>query len=376
MNTGFGLQEAVRDARAATGVPGVAAGLLRDGETVFAADGVLELGREEPVRVETPFRIASITKPFTATLCAASVGIDERLEAFLSHTAGLRPESAEPLPLEAAGLWSYSNAGYWEAARLCGSPFDGAMTEHVLGPLGLDATGFAEPAQPARGHIQEGESGHHAVAVDAYPPARWPSGGLWSTVGDLLRFGAHHLDSGGAPATLHEPRAAALGGRYALGWWVREHADGRTTLDHEGSIAGYQSLLMLVPSESLALAVLTNSWRGSGLIRRVVESLRLLPRPPVAAPADDDGIEGTYELDGADASVERIDGGIAVTEAETDPVTGDRRSIRYPVRAIGAGVYGFAHGTLMGHRLDFPRPGIARIGWVALPRAELHRAER
>ena len=73
MNTGFGLEKAVREAREKTGVPGVAAGLLRDGETVFAANGVLELGRNEVVHPETPFRIASITKPFTATLCAASV---------------------------------------------------------------------------------------------------------------------------------------------------------------------------------------------------------------------------------------------------------------------------------------------------------------
>jgi CubicO group peptidase (beta-lactamase class C family) len=369
MNTGIGLEEAVRDAHAATGVPGVAAGLLHGGETVVAAAGVLELGREEPVLAETPFRIASITKPFTATLCAASVGVDEQLETLLSHTAGLRPGSAEPLPLDAAGLWSYSNAGYWEAARRCGGPFDAAMTEHLLGPLGLDATGFAEPERPARGHVQEGESGHRAVGVDAYPEARWPSGGLWSTAADLLRFAAHHLDPDGAPATLHEPRAAALGARYALGWWVREHPDGRTTLDHEGSVAGYQALLLLVPRESLALAVLTNSWRGSGLVRRVVESLRLLPRPPAFVGAGDD-VAGTYALDGAEASVEQTDDRVVVSEAETDPVTGSRRSLRYPARAIGDGVYGFAHGTLMGHRFDFPRPGIARIGWVALPRVE------
>src|SRR5216683_1270674 len=98
MNTGFELENAVREARAATGVPGVAAGLLRDGETVFAADGVLELGRDDLVHPETPFRIASITKPFTATLCAATVGLDEPLRALLSHTAGLRCESVEPLP--------------------------------------------------------------------------------------------------------------------------------------------------------------------------------------------------------------------------------------------------------------------------------------
>jgi CubicO group peptidase (beta-lactamase class C family) len=367
MNTGFGLEETVREARAATGVPGVAAGLLRDGETVFAADGVLELGRNEPVRPETPFRIASITKPFTAALCAATIGLDERLRALLSHTAGLRCESDDALPPEAAGLWSYSNAGYWQAAAACEAPFDRALAAHVLEPLELAATGFAEPASPARGHVQEGASGHRAVSVDRYPPARWPSGGLWSTVDDLLRFARHHID--GAPAALHEPQAAALGAQYALGWWVREHADGRTTLDHEGSVAGYQSLLLLVPAESVALAVLTNSWRGSGLVRRVVESLGLLPRPLDAAEARD-GLAGVYELDGAEASIETTGDGLIVSEAETDPVTGSRLSTRYPARSIGDGVYAFAGGTLMSHRLDFPRPGVSRVGWVVLPRVE------
>jgi CubicO group peptidase (beta-lactamase class C family) len=363
MNTGFGLEKAVREAREKTGVPGVAAGLLRDGETVFAADGVLELGRNEAVHPQTPFRIASITKPFIATMCAASVGLDERLRALLSHTAGLRCESTQPLPQEASGLWSYSNAGYWEAAAACGAPFDCALATHVLEPLGLASTGFAEPESPARGHVQEGESGHCAVSVDSYPADRWPSGGLWSTTGDLLRFAAHHLD--GAPPELHEPRGNALGARYALGWWVREHADGKTTLDHEGSIAGYQSLLLLVPADGLALAVLTNSWRGSGLARRMVESLGLLPDPAGASAARDD-IAGTYELDGMEASIELTGDGVIVSEAETDPATRTRRSTRYPARPIGDDVFAFARGTLMSHRLDFP--GLARIGWVVLPR--------
>jgi hypothetical protein len=203
------------------------------------------------------------------------------------------------------------------------------------------------------------------VSVDTYPESRWPSGGLWSTTGDLLRFAAHHLD--GAPAELHEPRVDALGARYALGWWVREHADGRTTLDHEGSVAGYQSLLLLIPAEALALVVLTNSWRGSGVARRVVESLGLLPHSSGSGAKLDD-IAGTYELDGTEASVVPAADGIVVSEAETDPVTGTRRSTRYPARPIGDGVYGFAHGTLMSHRLDFPRPSLARIGWVVLPR--------
>ncbi len=34
-----------------------------------------------------------------------------------------------------------------------------------------------------------------------------------------------------------------------------------------------------------------------------------------------------------------------------------------------SGVYGFAGGLLMSHRVDFPRDGIARVGWTALPAA-------
>ena len=56
------LAEIVRDARARTGVPAVAAGLLVGDSVELAADG--------PVEVETPFRVASITKWFTASLTA------------------------------------------------------------------------------------------------------------------------------------------------------------------------------------------------------------------------------------------------------------------------------------------------------------------
>ncbi|MHB8470304.1 MAG: serine hydrolase domain-containing protein [Gaiellaceae bacterium] len=356
-------------ARARTGVPGVAAGLLRNGAVELAADGVLELGREEPVRPETPFRIASISKPFTAALAAACLPLEGRIVELLSHTAGLRPESSEPLPAAAWRLWSYSNAGYWEAAALCsdasGTAFETALHERVLAPLGLAATGFEEPLSPARGHVQEGETGHRAVPDDAYPRERRASGGLWSTVGDLLRFAAHQLAT---PSAVFEPRTAALGARYALGWWVRE-SPGGLVYDHEGSVAGYQSLLLIAPDRGLALAVLTNSWRGSGVARRLVDALALLPAARAVAAARVRELEGRYALDGQQAEVTASGERLLLATAETDPVTGARIAApRYAVDPLGAGVFGFAHGTLMGGRADFPRPGIGRIGWTALPR--------
>ncbi len=369
------LAEIVRAARARTGVPAVAAGLLVGGRVELAADG--------PVEVETPFRIASITKWFTASLAALLLDLDAAPASggasagrLLSHTADLRQNSRELLPEPCRGLWSYSNAGYVLAGRECeaaaGTSFSAAVRERLLEPLGLERTSFEEPPDAAPGHVQDGATGHRLAPDVVYPESRRAAGGLWSTVGDLLRFAAHQLGGPGPLSAaqlsaLREPQAEALGARYCLGCWSRQLAGGRLALDHEGSVGGYQSLLLLVPEQETALAVLTNSWRGSGLIRRVVRELGLVPVS--LARADGERIvSGRYELDDAVAVVEERNGRWRVAESETDPLTGLRiERPEYPLDALGGGVYGFAGGLLMSHRVDFPRAGVARVGWTALP---------
>jgi CubicO group peptidase (beta-lactamase class C family) len=122
------LGEIVQDARSRTGVPAVAAGLSIDGSVELAADG--------DCTPETPFRVASVSKWFTASLVSACGALDEETRRLLSHTAGLRQRRAEPLPELCRGLWSYSNAGYWAAGERCvavtGRPFAEAMRELVL----------------------------------------------------------------------------------------------------------------------------------------------------------------------------------------------------------------------------------------------------
>ena len=372
------LAEIVRDARSRSGVPAVTAGLLVGERTEFAAAG--------PVEIETPFRIASITKWFTASLAALLLDLEapagpggESAARLLSHTAGLRQNSRELLPEQCGGLWSYSNAGFVFAGDACaaaaGTSYSEAVQERLLDPLGLESTGFEDPETAARGHIPHGTTGHQRAPEVVYPDRRRPAGGLWSTVGDLLRFAAHQLGgpgplSAGQLSVVREPRAEALGGRYCLGCWSRELAGGRLALDHEGSVGGYQSLLLLVPEERAALAVLTNSWRGSGLIRRVVRELGLVPAPP--READDERIEpGSYALDDAEAVLTERNGRWRVAESETDPLNGVRiERPEYAVDPLGGGVYGFAGGLLMTHRIDFPREAVARVGWTALPRSD------
>ncbi|HJU36274.1 MAG TPA: serine hydrolase domain-containing protein [Gaiellaceae bacterium] len=322
------LAEILRSAQARVGVSGAAVALHVDGRTRFAG------------LHERPFRIASITKSFTATALSLAGLLDDRRRALLSHTAGYRPERLEPLPPECEGLWSYSNAGYWEAASGFEGEYSDALRELVLEPLGLQNTGFETPPEAVLGTLPG-----DVEADPSYPVERRPSGGLWSTVGDLVEYGLGHC---GQWEHLHEPVAEALGAQYALGWWVRDGV-----LDHEGSVGGYQSLLLLVPERPLVLAALTNSWRGSALIRHVVEDLGLVrpatPTPEVAR------FDGRYALEGLEAIVAQG----SVTEVETDPLTGARLERRYPLRLDA---------PLMTWRSDFPRPGVARIGWVALSR--------
>jgi CubicO group peptidase (beta-lactamase class C family) len=323
------LADTVRDARARTGVPVVAAALHVDGRTEFAGSH------------ERPFRIASITKSFTATAIAEAGLLDDERRALLSHTADRRPFRSGRLPPECAGLWSYSNRAYWEAAQGFDGDYSDAVRELVLEPLGLRHTGFETPDDAVLGTLPG-----RVIADPAYPADRRAAGGLWSTVGDLVEYGLAHCHSW---EELHQPIAEALGAEYALGWWVRDGV-----LDHEGSVGGFQSLLLLVPEREIVLAVLTNSWRGSALIRHVVEDLGVAPP---AAQVEVEPVDGEYALDDLEAMV----AGDFVTESEPDPLTGVPVERRYRLRPDA---------TLMTWRSDFPRPGVARIGWVALPRTD------
>ena len=343
------LGEVVRNARSRTGVPAIAAGLFVDGSVELAAEG--------DCTPETPFRVASISKWFTASLASACGVLDDETRRWLSHTAGLRSEVAEPLPDVCQGLWSYANSGYWavgeRVAATTGSSFAEAMYDRIIEPSGLTATSFHEPDHAACGHVQEGATGQRPVESAPYPASRFPSGGLWSTVGDLLRFAEDQFDD---PHGLQEPQADALGAEYCLGCWRRELAGGRIAFDHEGSVAGFQSLLLIVPEERVALAILTNSWRGSGAIRRIVRDLGLNPASNTLSLSSTGLIEpGRYALDSV--SVEVRDGWII--EQETDPISGAALQRKYRISFDA---------VLMSHRVDFPRPGVARVGWVTLPR--------
>lgn len=245
--------------------------------------GVRRLDPTGTTGAGTPFRIASLTKPFTAlatVLACRGAGVAlatpvldllpeladdwaaERtitVADLLAQTAGLAPSvsAAEVAALgegdevlrETARLvgragsvrppgqrWEYYNGNYFVAgavlAALTGGTYEDALTGLVLRSWSLDATTFVAPA-----------------GVAPYPRGRRPSGGLCSTAADLLTAGERLL---GEPDLLAEVARVrtdpADPQRYGLGWAVGP--SGQLYLN--GRLPGYRAAWLLVPEHDLA----------------------------------------------------------------------------------------------------------------------------
>jgi CubicO group peptidase (beta-lactamase class C family) len=400
------------EARERWSLPGLAVGILRDGEVVAVADGVCAVGQDERVDVDSRFRIASITKPFVATLAMTLVQdgllaldeppqgspVDATVRQLLSHEGGLASEWPAPLdevgesddslirlcegeperlPVGPGELFSYCNVGYWlvgaALARASGTTFEEAMRDCVLEPLELRATGF-EPERPTQGHEQVMPgSDEHRPADPGFPRVRRPSGGLWSSVDDLLRFASHHLGGPGplreaSVAEMQRPYATAPGSRIGLGWFLTRRG-GWTTVEHPGSVAGYQSLLLLLPEKRAAFAALSNSSRGRAAIRDVLERLGLgpKPRPDRRLPHDElAAFAGRYVGQGFELEIVPDDGWLRLESAEVNPLTGETHvNPSERARPVGDREFEIVDGESRGDRFNFPRDGFVCVGPLA-----------
>jgi CubicO group peptidase (beta-lactamase class C family) len=143
----------------------------------------------------------------------------------------------------------YCNDGYLVAGslveRATGRPWEDLAQELVFGPLDLATMryGVPEPTMPMRvvwGHERNWLGRSRAVAPDpreyGNPPFGAPSGFLYATVRDLLRYIDFHIQgtNGATPLlsrdAFHHLHTPLPGQRFALGWEVE------TTRDTSGVI--------------------------------------------------------------------------------------------------------------------------------------------
>ncbi|WP_293677373.1 serine hydrolase [uncultured Phenylobacterium sp.] len=339
----MGLSDAFDRAASLVGdrEPGVAVAVLRDGEVIHRrAYGMADLEWELPLEPDCSFRIASLTKQFTAAavLRLAEQGrlaledplqrhlpaFDPRgrivtLEHLLNHTSGLRNhDKTEPLrearpnipvaevigrvigapfEFEPGARYRYCNTGYLllgaviEAAS--GAPYGTFLQREFFAPLGMDRTGlFARNVvvpKRARGHVR-GRRGFYNALGDA---ENWSyaAGGLSSTLDDLatwdraLRYG--RVMQPQSFARMIAPTMTAEGPYpYGLGWGVGEYLGCRLH-HHTGGISGYACQMTRLTDEPLTTIVLSNldAFPFNRVTRGLLRAAKGLPAPaPVGRP--------------------------------------------------------------------------------------------
>ena len=319
------------------GVPGVAFGILKDGQLLTRGFGVTNLDDVRPVTPDTIFPIASISKTFTATAVMRLVEqgkleLDAPVQRYLpqfrvqdeahgravtiahllTHTPGwegqLTPEdrgaqtlqvfaeSFAKLPklAEPGEIWSYNNAGFNLAGRvievLSGQSIQNAFRTLVFEPVGLTRS-FTRVEDVATYPLAVAHRGQPGQQTVVRPLSRSPSvaaGGVSSTVNDLLAFARFHMGDGtgreGKPvlkkdtlALMRTPRVKKIGtdDEMGIGWHLRK-VGGVTTAAHGGTLS-HILLLELVPERNLAFTILTNHVDGWRLIQDVERAtLRIL----------------------------------------------------------------------------------------------------
>ena len=199
--------------------------------------------------------------------------------------------AAEP-PNQGSGDAAYSNVGYSAAAvmmeRATGRSWEELIQTGLLGPLGMTNAGFGWPAttrtpdQP-RGHFRRDGGVVEQPLDDSYmlPIALWPAGAVHTTIDDLARYAADHLDGlrgrkALLPAAAYQKLHRTLDGQpqgFTLGWGVRQ--DPQRDVVHYGAGSGgtFFVRILIAPSLDTAVVVASNSGDAGAATREVIDSL-------------------------------------------------------------------------------------------------------
>jgi CubicO group peptidase (beta-lactamase class C family) len=225
--------------------PGLAAAVIKNGQpAMIYSAGVTDIKTLQPITAKTNFRLASVTKQFTA--CAVMLlardgrlHYDQSLKDYfpdfpaygqaitirhlLTHTSGL-PDYEDLLPpadpartieeqqitdnqvldllkkqkkgkFRPGGEWSYSNSGYVLLGliieKASGQPFDEFLHDRIFAPLGMETTVLYERNKNT---VQSRAYGHTRVAGrweiqdQSLTSATRGDGRIYSSVEDLIKW--------------------------------------------------------------------------------------------------------------------------------------------------------------------------------------------
>jgi CubicO group peptidase (beta-lactamase class C family) len=315
-------------------VPGVSIGIYHQGNEYATGFGTTSVEHPLPVTVDTLFQTGSISKTFTGTLVMMLVEqgrveldapVKKYIKSFkvkdknvtekvtvrqlLTHMGGwvgdyfndfgngddalarmVKDIAKLPQVQPLGTIWSYNNTGFNVASRIIeivtGKPYEQAIQDMLLDPLGLDMT-FFYPSDILFTH--RFVVGHQKVKNEVQVARPWAIGragngvgGVVSTVLDLLKYARFHMGngkkgiiSGKSLKAMRVPQAdAGARGMMGITWFIRQVGD-VTIYAHGGATLGQQAYFFFIPDRDFACAILTNSDDGgiitSGVFSKVME---------------------------------------------------------------------------------------------------------
>jgi CubicO group peptidase (beta-lactamase class C family) len=296
--------------------PGAAVAIIEDGQLVFSKGyGMANLESGEKVGAATNFRLASVTKQFTATALMLLVsegkislntsltevwenfpayGEAIQLRHLLWHTSGIpdyedfvadtamNPQVRDAQVLEIlrhhgepyfmpGDQFRYSNSGYALLAlvveRLSGISFQEFLVQRIFRPLEMYHTlafvnGENHVAQRAFGYAKKGKNW---VQQDQSPTsAVLGDGGIYSNLKELYLWdralATHTLLSVDLLKESMSPGVLNDGARinYGYGWHLKNSPTGAAHVYHTGSSTSFRNVYYRIPEANASIIVLTN----------------------------------------------------------------------------------------------------------------------
>ena len=304
-------------------VPGCAVVIVQDSQEVFLKGyGYADVEAQRLVDIHrTGFRIASVTKTFTATAIMQLVqqGLIDlhkpisnylpdsdftflkddpfTIHQLLTHTAGIdftdigdaELRASDVIPLEEfvrskipdqvhppGSVHSYSNFGYtllgYLIQHLSGMSYEEYIRQHILLPLDMRMSSMGQPLEePYRSSLAKSyrwDDGQVALTRDYTNTV--PGGGMISTGKDMSRYLLMHLTSGTQDSIqilgadhhnmLTTQQYGSTDTRYGVCYSFFENGwTGRRSIDHSGAQLGFLSLFLMIPETGTGIFIAHNN---------------------------------------------------------------------------------------------------------------------
>ena len=302
-------------------VPGASVVVIRDGQLIVRrAYGMADLEHRVLATPETDYRLASVSKQFTAMAVMLLVKdgklrYDQPIRDFLpelppataavtvrhllNHTSGLLdyedliPETRttqlddndvlallaaqDSVYFPAGTQYRYTNSGYvllgLIVARVSGMSLPAFLRARIFEPLGMRTTVMhveGSDTIPHRAYGYSPRGGTFVQTDQSLTSATLGDGGIYTNVDDMVLwdqalYGTTLVDSATlALATTPPQLPAGAETQYGFGWFVDSYR-GEKRWRHTGETSGFRNAILRFPGRRLTIVVLTNRSSGEPL---------------------------------------------------------------------------------------------------------------